>query len=237
MAGGQVTPGNGGGSSNYIEICNAKLWSASDGTLTGPACLPSTLPGCGGVLPIELINFSANVNGVSIKIDWETASEKNNSHFEIERSADAVAFNAIQKIPSKAPNGNSTFHNSYSTLDENPLNTTSYYRLKQVDIDNSYSYSKIVSVAVSKAKNIRFLIYPNPNNGEFTADISGLENNHEIKVELRDNQGLLVYQSLFYLQDTSSKIHLSPASKLTNGVYLCTFTVEEITYSVKMVVN
>ncbi|MGZ4098660.1 MAG: T9SS type A sorting domain-containing protein [Bacteroidia bacterium] len=237
MAGGQVTPGNGGGSSNYIEICSTKLWSASDGTLTGPACLPSTLPGCGTVLPIELTNFSASMNGVTIMLNWETASEKNNSRFDIERSEDAVSFNSIKTVQSKAQNGTSTSPLNYTALDENPLTSLSYYRLKQIDIDNAFKYSKIVSVAVSKAKNIRFLVYPNPNNGEFTADISGFENNHNIKVALRDERGTLVYESSFYLQETSGKIQISPAVRLSNGVYTCTFTLEEIDYSVKMVVN
>jgi hypothetical protein len=237
MAGGAIEPGNGGGSSNYIEICNDKLWTAADGPYSGPSCMPASQPGCGQVLPIELTNFAATLKGQAIEVLWSTASEKNCSHFEVERSQDALDFKTIHKVPTQAFNGNSTTPLNYQVTDESPLSNTSYYRLKQLDINQTPSYSKIVSVSVSKAKNIRFLVYPNPNNGEFTVDISGLENNHHVMVALRNESGHLVYESSFYLQEISTKLQIVPQSKLARGVYTCTLVLEEIEYSVKVVIS
>lgn len=237
MPGGDIEPGNGGGSSNYIEICNDKLWSAANGPLAGPSCLPSSQPGCGQVLPIELVDFGATLKEQSVEITWSTASEKNNSHFEVERSQDANNYAQVAKIPSKAVGGNSSQPLNYEAADNDPLSNTSYYRLKQVDLDGIPFFSKIVSVNVAKAKNLRFMVYPNPNNGEFTVDISGLDNNHEVLIGLRDANGQVVYESSFYLQEVSARLQIIPSSRLPKGVYTCTLVLEEIEYSVKVVIT
>jgi hypothetical protein len=143
----------------------------------------------------------------------------------------------VRSVPSKAPNGYSTSTLEYSTTDEHPLYDVSYYRLKQIDRNNTSSYSNIVSVNVIKAKNVRFLIYPNPNNGEFTADVSGIENNHEIKIVLKDYNGNPVYDTSLFIQELNTKIRIVPQNKLPSGVYICTLVLEGIEYSVKVVVS
>ena len=218
MPGGAILPGTGGGNSNYIEICNDVLWSASSGTLSGPSCLPPTAAWCMSVvLPVELVGFKGEAKDGYVDLFWSTASEKNSSRFEIERSADASAFEKINSINSKAVNGNSNAIINYSSTDNLPLGKVIYYRLKQVDKDNTFEYSSIISVNYIKAKNVRFIVYPNPNKGEFTADVSGIENNHEIQISMRDEKGNYVYKSTFFIQDqVSNKLSIIPESKLAN---------------------
>lgn len=237
MSGGKIEPGSGGGNSNYIEICNDAVWTAADGTYTGPGCMPSTLPGCGVVLPVELTYFKGAVcNTDEVCLEWETASEKNNDYFEIQRSGDASAFKKIAALNSKAPGGQSAVKLSYEIIDNDVLHGLSYYRLKQVDKDFSFSYSKVIAVNIITEK-VKFIIYPNPNSGEFTADISGLENNHEIKVVLRSLNGVLLFESSFFTKDQHTNIQIIPENKLHSGVYICSLYIEEIEYKVKVVVN
>lgn len=186
-------------------------------------------------LPVELIDFSAVFNTNKVDVSWSTATEKNSDYFEVERSEDAISFT---KIDSRKAAGTSNKVLKYSSLDENPINGISYYRLKQFDKDGTFNYSNIISVNVVKEKNIKFVIYPNPNKGEFTADISGIENNHEVQISLRDQKGEIVYKTNFFVQDTaSSKLNIVPETKLPNGLYICTLTIEGIDYNVKVVVN
>ncbi|MBK7667472.1 MAG: T9SS type A sorting domain-containing protein [Sphingobacteriaceae bacterium] len=118
------------------------------------------------------------------------------------------------------------------------MNGISYYRLKQFDTDGSFHFSNIISINVIKEKNVKFIVYPNPNKGEFTADISGIENNHEVQISLRDEKGATVYDSKFFIQDdNSNKLNIVPESKLPNGLYICTLTLEGIDYHVKVIVN
>jgi hypothetical protein len=236
--GGTITQGGGGGNSNTIEICSDILWNAADGTLSGPSCLPPTLPGCGVVLPVELAYFKGEAKDGYVSLDWMTASERKSSYFDIERSTDASTFDKVISIRSKAIYGNSTVPLTYNTVDNSPIENISYYRLKQVDLDNTFEYSSVISVNYNKTKNLKFTVYPNPNKGEFIADISGLENNHEVQITLKDIKGNVVYTSAFYIQDqASSKLNIVPMNKLSNGLYICTLTLEGIDYNVKVVVN
>ncbi|MBP7808301.1 MAG: T9SS type A sorting domain-containing protein [Bacteroidia bacterium] len=239
MSGGDIDPGTGGGNSNTIEICGDILWNAGSGNLPGPACLPATASWCvGTVLPVELISFTGDAKDGYVDLNWITATESNSSHFEIERSVDATSFSKINTVNSMAPNGNSNRALIYHTIDNSPLGNISYYRLKQFDLDNSSSYSNIISVNYIKAKNVKFVIYPNPNKGEFTADISGIENNHEVQISLKDEKGNTVYDSKFFIQDDNSrKLNIVPETKLPNGLYVCTLTLEGIEYHVKVIVN
>jgi hypothetical protein len=233
-SGGDIESGGGGGNANNIEICSTVVWSAGDGTYTGPNCLP---PGsCPGNLPVKISSFTATVAGTQVKILWSTAQEKNSSHFDVERSADALIFDKINTVNSKATGGNSYAPLSYTYLDESPFQGSSYYRLKQVDLDKSYEYSSVITVSVFKSNNIKFVIYPNPNLGEFTADISGIENNHYVKILLADQKGAIVYQSELYVQE-ATKINIVPEQRLAKGIYICTLMVEEIPFKVKVVVN
>ena len=237
MAGGDIESDN-GGSSNYIEICNDIVWSADQPNIYGPSCLPTTLPSCSAVLPVELVSFTGEAKDGYIDLKWITATENNSCCFEVERSLDALSFTTASSVNSKSANGNSQTALNYSATDNSPFGNVSYYRLKQIDKDRTFRYSGLISVNYIKAKNVKFIIYPNPNKGEFIADISGIENNHEVQITLQDEKGDIVYSSNFYIQDqVSNKLQIVPVNKLSNGAYICTLTLEGIQYHVKVVVN
>lgn len=239
MPGGDIDPGTGGGNSNTIEICSDVLWNAGSGNLPGPSCLPPSASWCiGVVLPVELTHFTGEAKDGYVELKWATASEQNSSHFEIEKSSDALVFERIGSVNSKATNGNSNGTLNYTTTDNLPETKIMYYRLKQVDKDNTHAYSGIISVNYIKVKNVKFVVYPNPNKGEFTIDISGIENNHEVKISLRDEKGNSIYKSNFDIQESGSgKFQIIPENKLESGLYICTLTLEDIDYQVKVIVN
>ncbi|MEI7587510.1 autotransporter-associated beta strand repeat-containing protein, partial [Runella sp.] len=103
------------------------------------------------VLPVELATFSGRANGSLVNLDWATATEKNNAYFSIERSKDGVDFQAIGKVNGA---GNSTESRNYRFTDTKPEAGLNFYRLKQLDFDAQFSYSKVVSVMVGKTGNV-----------------------------------------------------------------------------------
>jgi Secretion system C-terminal sorting domain len=115
--------------------------------------------------PVELTFFKAKAVQNSVKLRWQTASEKNNKGFEIFRSVDA---NTWENIGGVKGQGNSTLITNYSFEDKYPLSilpvgrqVLTYYRLKQIDLDGKENFSNIESVALSDTKK-GFKIYPNP---------------------------------------------------------------------------
>jgi hypothetical protein len=115
----------------------------------------------GSPLPITLISFKVSSLENTISLTWATASEKNFDKFIIERSADASTFEAIAEVKG-AGNSVNTLHYNYA--DHLPLSGKNYYRLKSVDFDGSFEYSKVILAEYAGAKD--FTIYPNPSNGE-----------------------------------------------------------------------
>lgn len=97
-------------------------------------------------LPVELISFTGKKVENGVRLEWETASESNNDHFEIERSLDGENFKSIAKISGQ---GTTTQAHTYSFLDTAPWPMENYYRLKQVDFDGEATFSDIVAVDFS----------------------------------------------------------------------------------------
>lgn len=108
-------------------------------------------------LPIELISFESAIQQNGITLNWTTASELNNSHFEIERSTDGSNWQVIGQVNGA---GTTTTERTYSYLDTRPAIGTNYYRLKQVDLDGAYDYSEVVSAVLRSAGMLAFS--PNP---------------------------------------------------------------------------
>ena len=114
-------------------------------------------------LPVELTSFTVSVSAGKVTLNWKTATEVNNYGFEILRS---VQNDIWENIGFVAGAGNSNSPKEYSYEDNSELNGKYSYRLKQVDLDGKYSYSKEITVELS-AIPAEFSLsqnYPNPFN-------------------------------------------------------------------------
>jgi hypothetical protein len=94
--------------------------------------------------PVSLSNFSAEAQGKRTHLHWETATETDNDHFQIERSVAGSVFTPIATVSGI---GNSTSTQSYEAWDESPSAGINYYRLKQVDVDGTATYFNTLSVS------------------------------------------------------------------------------------------
>lgn len=109
-------------------------------------------------LPLSLINFDLQtLDKRVIRLFWSTATEINNDYFSVEKSYNGISWEIVTKVKA---NGHSTTIQNYSTIDLNPFTGVTYYRLKQVDSDGRFSYSKILSNSITNKSSIN--IYPNP---------------------------------------------------------------------------
>lgn len=122
-------------------------------------------------IPVELLNFTATPlpsgSGSTIskttQLNWQTVSEKNASHFDVERSSNSKTFEKIGEIKA---NGNTQTLKTYSFIDEIPHSGVNYYRLRQVDENGRAQLSNIVSVTFNA--NQKLQIFPNPAHDKIT---------------------------------------------------------------------
>jgi len=161
------------------------------------------------VLPAKLSSFTAIATGDQINLTWKTLSEYNTDHYTIEISTDGVNFSALTDI--KAAGNNSNPFNYYY-IHQYRLASKLYYRLKQIDADNKYWYSKIISVDGRENKVVS--VYPNPAINKLVIhynDVSGSE-----QFQLVTSQGRLIMQSK--LHPGKTEINL-PSLHLYKGLY------------------
>lgn len=108
-------------------------------------------------LPIELVSFTGEAIQGQSHLHWRTASEQDNDHFRVLRSADLVTWEEIARLPGA---GNSQILQAYHAVDDAPMEGVNYYTLLQVDLDGTSSTAPVVAVA--HAGNALEQIGPNP---------------------------------------------------------------------------
>lgn len=119
------------------------------------------------IVPVELTSFTSNVSQNSVTLNWQTATETNNSGFEIERSQMSningqMNWNQIAFVPGF---GTTTEAKSYSFMDDNLASGKYQYRLKQIDFDGSFEYSNSIEVEINSPRDFSLeQNYPNPFN-------------------------------------------------------------------------
>ncbi len=172
--------------------------------------------GCSNLtfLPIELVSFDAVRNNNVVNLKWQTATEKNNDYFTIERSLDGINFEAIEKVKGA---GNSLELKNYMVSDENPIRELMYYRLKQTDFDGEFKYSNIVSVEADNSKAMLSHMAPNPTNStvgfDFYAPVKG-----DLIYEITDLTGRVLISESKNIESGNSKITTS-LDELPEGIY------------------
>jgi hypothetical protein len=128
-------------------------------------------------LPVSLLSFSGYKNGVRNQLRWVTASELNNSGFEVQRSTDGQNYEPIGFVNSLAIGGNSQTQLKYNFTDANPNGLKQYYRLKQFDIDGRSSLSNILLIQGDKPSAFEIAsVYPNPSRGQVTVLLNAPDN-------------------------------------------------------------
>jgi hypothetical protein len=133
----------------------------------------------GVALAAELTAFNGKVTtDQNSSLSWTTSSENDNSHFDVEVSKDGINFVVLSSVASK---GNATTTQNYEYLHVNPGPGTSYYRLKQTDIDGKYTYSKIITLTINNTL-VRSSVYPVPAKNIITVNFGSIVTKGDIKI-------------------------------------------------------
>ena len=186
-------------------------------------------------LPVELINFAGVKVNNDVVLNWQTVSEMNNSHFEVERSFNNIDFATIGKVEGA---GNSNVITNYNFLDENIVNKNQpviYYRLKQVDLDGQYSYSSSVVITISKPTvELSVNTYPNPIVNEVKMNVTS-NTAGNMNIIIFDMSGKAVSETNVYVEKGIHQVTIENLEGLTNGIYLMNVTLNGNVYRQKLV--
>ncbi len=153
MPGGSMLPGGGGGSSNWLKICNIVVWQTSHGPVIGFVHFGSPIP-----LPVEFLSFSVSESGNGVKLEWVVASERENKEFTIQSSIDGKAWDNVITVPSVGD------HITEYTYEEivnvnTAISSVMYFKLSQTNLNGEIVILDTKSISVTQ--NLSSL-YPNP---------------------------------------------------------------------------
>ena len=191
------------GAGNYVgnDPTAANAPTINFGPLAGGPYVSSSV-----VIPVEMTNFDATTVNNTVKLNWLTASERNNAYFDVERSANGRDWAKIGQVKGSGTSAKTT---KYSFSDETPWPTVNYYRLNQVDNDGKSSYSPTISVNI-KGNGKQFSVFPNPAHDRLNIVSDRFDT--EGSVEFYDLSGRLVKT----VRSNSTQLDIS---NLASGLY------------------
>jgi hypothetical protein len=175
--------------------------------------------GNGTPLPVELLSFNASCIENQNVIIWQTASENNSSHFEVEKSRDGETWDVIGQ---QSASGNSNILLTYQFVDEVKNAGTVYYRLNQVDVDGKNEYFGPVAAACVE-NGFEASTLPNPSNGNFWIKIQSNETSSAI-IKLIDIKGNSILMNEINIQEGINLYHIT--NLLESGMYFIQIQVE-----------
>ncbi len=194
---------NGSSTADIIEY-----YKGGTGPLGSPATCSTPTP-----LPVTLNYVTAKLSDGKVLIEWMTSTEINNDRFEIERRTE---FSEFEKIGSVIGVGNSVQNKKYKFYDNQPAAGKVFYRLKQVDYNGEYEYSRIVTVKSQEEEKIILTMYPNP--------VNDMDKNIVVSVGVEHPEGSLSIVNLsgqnIFKTDFVNVSQLVDIRSLPPGIYI-----------------
>ncbi len=183
----------------------------------------------GPILPVELLDLTGYITNNTAVLKWTTLTEKELNNFDVERSDDGINFKNVGTVKAV---GNSSVANNYSYLDYTSFNEIKYYRLKQVDINGKFSYSKTISIH-NNLKSDEIGIFPNPVSDLLILQSKGI-NKKSLDIELMNVNGQVAKRRQF-LQ--GSTICYLDVKSIDSGTYFLSVSDGTTKKAYKVIVN
>ncbi len=174
------------------------------------------------ILPQSLVDFQGFYrNQGNVELSWITNFEQNTARYDVERSLDGIAWH---KVGSLKAQGVSAVKKSYSFTDEAGRNRANkkdlYYRLKQIDLENNWAYSKILVMRVYNTHSLKMIsVTPNPAKNDIAVNTQLNENSFLVMKVINNSGGEVMKKSLKADAGAHSYM-LEGTSKLQPGMYV-----------------
>lgn len=172
--------------------------------------------------PFVLItSFTATNQGQSALLQWETSAERRSRGFGVEVSVDGTTYKPLGFVPSNTPNTDQP--QSYTYVDaESDKSGTCYYRLRQVNLDGTATYSEVKELHFEREAGVGILAYPNPFSNVIILDVMA-EEEEKLMLSLKDISGrTILIEASQLLQIGNNTLRLNLPQKYPAGIYLLT---------------
>jgi len=183
------------------------------------------------ILPVTLLDFNGKLNGSKVDLVWKTSSESNSNHFEVERSNDGQQYTPLANVKAK---GTSSSETDYACVDPLPLKGLNYYRLKMVDNDNSFVYSKTINIKINGETTLETRVMPNPFTGKLDIYLT-LPHSCMVSFSFLDLNGKVVYSKKVKGLKGFNWFVVNDLEKLPTAPYILHLVTDEKTFTEKLI--
>jgi len=187
------------------------LWVEVSGPSLPNSIIAELDNNCDSPLPVTLVKFKGDLLDKIVGLSWITTDESNSLRFDVERSSSGKEFAAIGSVAAK---GHSSLTVNYSFVDQAPLAGINYYRLKQVDMDGTFSRSQIISIR-NDSEAVSFELLGNPAENKTVKFLLGNADPANIRL-----MNLLGVDQNFNVVKEGNVFSLKPSTSLPSGLYI-----------------
>jgi hypothetical protein len=202
---------------NAVKQGSGFIYPNSNYMVWGGLVSFSEFGGAGGdnvPLPVELVSFSGACEDGVISLTWQTASEHNSSHFDVEKSRDGENWQLLSTLPSA---GTSNELITYQSSDQNGLEGNNYFRLRQVDVDGKEKLYDPINVSCSEVTTGYFSSFPNPSGSAFQVVVNNKELLGNCTLNMVDASGKVIEQREIEVKDGINMFVIN--QELNPGIY------------------
>jgi len=230
------TVAGGGAGTTTLQSTNYGATSGANGVLvttmtqSAPAQVPlSCIP-----LAVSFLDLTAVKENSNVLLTWQVAYEVNTQYYMVERSTDGVNFTAIGSISFKE---GPALGNTYQYTDNNVSapGGSLYYRIRELDTDGKFIYSKVVSVRLGNLSG-RLSVYPNPAQSSVTVSFS-CTNSGPVSLRLFDMKGSLLWQQQYAASAGQNNVQVDCIRNIPPGTYILQWFDGLKPEQVKIIVN
>jgi len=153
-------------------------------------------------LPVDFISFNGKLlMDKTIRLDWKAETDINHSYFNVEKSTNNFTFTSIGRVSIKPP---------YYLIDPSPNVGNNYYRIKQVNNDGKYTYSKVINIVYDPSA-FTMQIYPNPIRDVLNLKVS-LPGADNIQLQVSDMEGQIVLKTTKFITNGIGEFNIDVRS-------------------------
>ncbi|WP_169728013.1 T9SS type A sorting domain-containing protein [Adhaeribacter aquaticus] len=183
-------------------------------------------------LPVEMVNYKVTQNRTNVTLSWTTVSEVNSEKFTVERSEDGVTYYSIKELKAA---GHSSQPINYKTTDQLPIIGVNYYRIKQTDLDGSFTYSAVKAVEILGREPV-LEVSPVPvKQGQLLQVRLRNSNPANSTITLTGTDGKIYYNKL--IDKPGGVYEQFSVGHLSKGIYILRCTTALDTYTSKIIIQ
>lgn len=186
-----------------------------------------------GLLPLKLVGFSGFKNNEKVELKWTAQNEINVARFEIQRSSNGTSFSVIGN---KQAIHNNLLINSYTFTDVQPIAGIIYYRLRMIDNDGKFTYSKVLIINADNQTKEKIGIYPNPATTRATLNLKS-EKGGFAAVHILNMNGVVVIKQYFHVDNGENALSLNGIINLPAGIYNVQILNNKASYNTRLIIQ